>query len=157
MGTNVYKDSNIFNQTDFDEIKKRLDKLDANSPRLWGKMQVNEMLEYSCLQLKLALGEMEGIKNEGSFLLRTSFGRWLGLYGPNWKKGTNTPAQMNIVAQHIKAATFNVEKATLLNYLENFRNKSDFNQHPFFGKLHKKDWGRLVWKHLDHHLRQFGE
>jgi hypothetical protein len=28
--------------------------------------------------------------------------------------------------------------------------------HPFFGPLSHGGWGRLSWKHLDHHLRQFG-
>ncbi|TPW11975.1 MAG: hypothetical protein FD129_1557, partial [bacterium] len=28
--------------------------------------------------------------------------------------------------------------------------------HPFFGNLNIDEWGRLSWKHLDHHLRQFG-
>jgi hypothetical protein len=28
--------------------------------------------------------------------------------------------------------------------------------HPFFGPLTHGGWGRLAWKHLDHHLRQFG-
>jgi hypothetical protein len=28
--------------------------------------------------------------------------------------------------------------------------------HPFFGPLTHAGWGRLAWKHLDHHLRQFG-
>ena len=31
-----------------------------------------------------------------------------------------------------------------------------FFQHPFFGKITKEQGGRLVYKHIDHHLRQFG-
>jgi hypothetical protein len=27
---------------------------------------------------------------------------------------------------------------------------------PVFGALSGKDWGALSYKHLDHHLRQFG-
>jgi len=26
----------------------------------------------------------------------------------------------------------------------------------FFGKLSGKEWGELMYKHIDHHLRQFG-
>lgn len=29
-------------------------------------------------------------------------------------------------------------------------------QHVFFGRLTGDEWGRLMHKHLDHHLRQFG-
>jgi hypothetical protein len=28
--------------------------------------------------------------------------------------------------------------------------------HPMFGKMTADQWGRSMWKHLDHHLRQFG-
>jgi len=24
------------------------------------------------------------------------------------------------------------------------------------GRLKGEEWGRMMWKHLDHHLRQFG-
>jgi hypothetical protein len=29
-------------------------------------------------------------------------------------------------------------------------------EHAFFGRLTGEEWGALMWKHLDHHLRQFG-
>jgi hypothetical protein len=28
--------------------------------------------------------------------------------------------------------------------------------HPFFGVMTPHEWDVLMWKHLDHHLRQFG-
>jgi hypothetical protein len=28
--------------------------------------------------------------------------------------------------------------------------------HPAFGSLGRRGWGVLTWRHLDHHLRQFG-
>jgi hypothetical protein len=28
--------------------------------------------------------------------------------------------------------------------------------HPFFGPLTPAEWGNLMYKHIDHHLRQFG-
>jgi hypothetical protein len=28
--------------------------------------------------------------------------------------------------------------------------------HPVFGRIKPNDWDVLVWRHLDHHLRQFG-
>ena len=51
------------------------------------------------------------------------------------------------------------EKDVLLSYVDRFitvgpeiiTNKT----HPFFGELSLEEWGRLQWKHLDHHLRQF--
>lgn len=28
--------------------------------------------------------------------------------------------------------------------------------HPFWGKMTNEDWDKLMWKHVDHHLKQFG-
>jgi hypothetical protein len=28
--------------------------------------------------------------------------------------------------------------------------------HPAFGPLDPQEWGKVCWKHLDHHFRQFG-
>ncbi|HHT9020342.1 TPA: DUF1569 domain-containing protein [Flavobacterium psychrophilum] len=28
--------------------------------------------------------------------------------------------------------------------------------HPFWGKMTDDDWNKLMWNHVDHHLRQFG-
>jgi hypothetical protein len=30
------------------------------------------------------------------------------------------------------------------------------NPHSFFGKMTPEEWAILMYKHLDHHLRQFG-
>lgn len=29
-------------------------------------------------------------------------------------------------------------------------------KHPFFGEMTEDQWDVLLWKHLDHHLQQFG-
>ena len=147
---------NIFNSIDYDKIVTRVNSLNPNSKRQWGTMYINEMLEHCTLQLKLAMFEIQGTKNESSFLLRTQVGKWLGLYGPPWQKGSITPSQMNIKKQSLTVKGFDKEKDQLLNYLTQVITKDSFQEHPIFGKLNKKDWGRLIWKHLDHHLRQFG-
>jgi len=156
MGSTIYSSTNIFNQKDFEIIIYRIAALQINSSRTWGQMQLNEMLAHCSLQLKLALGEIEAKKNEGSFFLRTPLGQWLGLYGPAWPKGTVTPSQMKIVKQKIMGTAFNEERISLIKYIEKFRTFFNFEKHPFFGSLNKEQWGRLVLKHLDHHLRQFG-
>ena len=33
---------------------------------------------------------------------------------------------------------------------------ADGRVHSFLGRLSGEEWGRMMWKHLDHHLRQFG-
>ncbi|MFD1127776.1 DUF1569 domain-containing protein [Paenibacillus provencensis] len=31
------------------------------------------------------------------------------------------------------------------------------NPHPFFGKLTSEEWSIGLYKHLDHHLKEFGK
>ncbi|WP_415327252.1 DUF1569 domain-containing protein [Chryseobacterium sp. MMS23-Vi53] len=54
---------------------------------------------------------------------------------------------------------FDEEKQSLLRtldeYWQNFQNKSLPEHHVLFGKMGKKDWGFLEYKHLNHHLKQF--
>jgi hypothetical protein len=152
---NPYKKQNIFNEQDYAIILQRISHINDAAARQWGAMNVAEMLVHCNLQLKLVLYEIEGKKHEGSFILRTGFGRWMGLYGPLWKKGATTPTQMNIKNQNLPIGKVEAEKEILLNYLNTILTKDVFQEHPIFGKLNKKDWGRLIWKHLDHHLRQF--
>ncbi|MCA0390144.1 MAG: DUF1569 domain-containing protein [Bacteroidetes bacterium] len=30
-------------------------------------------------------------------------------------------------------------------------------EHPYFGNLSKKQWSRLAYIHINHHLKQFGK
>lgn len=42
------------------------------------------------------------------------------------------------------------------NKLATGRSSITCHEHPFFGKMTGEDWGHLMYKHLDHHFRQFG-
>ena len=48
----------------------------------------------------------------------------------------------------------------LLKYIEKFQaggeEKCTTYPHPFFGKVTPREWSIGMYKHLDHHLRQFG-
>jgi hypothetical protein len=153
---NPFKEKNIFNKIDYELIVKRINQLSNSSKRLWGTMELPQMLEHCSIQQRLALGLITDCKTEGSFFYRTPLVRWVALYGPNWQKNLGTPSPMKQVKQSIDNSSFQTEKNELLNHLQLVTKKNELLPHPFFGKLNKKDWGRLIWKHLDHHLRQFG-
>ncbi|SEC83173.1 Protein of unknown function [Tenacibaculum sp. MAR_2009_124] len=147
--------SNIFQETDYREIVLRLEELHAHNQRKWGTMNTTEMLKHCSKQLELALGKIEQNGVEGSFVMRTSFGKWIGLYGLPWFRGLSTPEKMNVKKSNDEIASFAIEKSLLLSLLKEVLENRSLNPHPFFGSLSQKDWGRLIWKHLDHHLRQF--
>jgi hypothetical protein len=52
---------------------------------------------------------------------------------------------------------FEKEKAALVDMINRFTESAVAGErHPVFGKLSKENWSKATWKHLDHHLKQFG-
>ena len=52
---------------------------------------------------------------------------------------------------------FEKEKKQLLDNINRFNEANMINEkHPVFGRLTKEQWSKATWKHLDHHLKQFG-
>lgn len=147
---------NIFNNQSYQTILKRIQSLSANDKPIWGSMNVVQMQEHCSIQLKIALEKIPVKQYEGPFIFRTSMGRWLGLYAAPWPKGSATPNAMNVVKNNFALQSFVDSKSQLITLIQDVQSNNHFGKHPFFGALNKKDWGRLIWKHLDHHLRQFG-
>ena len=136
-----YDMKNIFNETDCTEIRNRIQSLSAASPRNWGKMDLQQMLVHCTTQLKLAVGEIPS-HTQGPSFMRSGLGKWMLFSTIPWPKGAKTPAEMN-------AAFANF-------YIDKIKGQEQLMPHPFFGKLNRNEWARLIYKHLDHHLKQFG-
>jgi hypothetical protein len=72
--------------------------------------------------------------------------------------GKNSPTAPNLVISDQRQ--FDAEKQRLLQIIDRFVDGGPQactdHPHQFFGKLTPDEWGRLMYKHLDHHLRQFG-
>ncbi len=147
--------ANIFNQKDYMGIKNRINQLNPQSQHQWGKMSLIQTLEHCSIQLRIGLGIVSENGYEGPSIYRTTIGRWILLYAVPWPKGTKTPSQMNILSNSSSVSDLQDSKQTLLELLEKTQIEHRLKPHPFFGDMKKKDWGRLIWKHLDHHLRQF--
>ncbi len=149
--------SNIFTDADYHAIVQRINYLTPQGKRRWGKMNLPQMLQHCAIQLKLALGNLPGTKPESTFLFRTAVVRWLSLYIIPWPKGFETPSVMNMLTNNMSVESLDIEKAQLLDLLQQIIQKQSLARHPFYGLLSKKDWGRLIWVHLDHHLKQFSQ
>lgn len=148
--------ANIFNQKDYIDIKNRINQLNTQSQRQWGKMSLDQTLEHCSIPLRIGLGIVPETEYEGPSMFRTAIGRWMLLYALPWHKGTETPSQMNMLSNGSTVPDMQDSKQALLELLEKTQSEHHLKPHPFFGDMQKKDWGRLIWKHIDHHLRQFG-
>jgi Protein of unknown function (DUF1569) len=76
-----------------------------------------------------------------------------------WPKGAPTTPRFLPGTGMTPSSAFEADKQALLAVLRRFGETSPdraFAPNPVFGRLSRRGWGRLMWRHLDHHLRQFG-
>ncbi len=145
----------IFNSSDREATLKRFETLQPSTQRVWGTMSAEEMLWHLRSQLELALG----ITRQTTFVksaLAVPPMRWLTLYVIPWPKGSRTATEMNVKKLHPEVKDMATEKRLLFMRLNEVLAAKELNAHPLFGKMNMTLWGRLIWKHFDHHLRQFG-
>ena len=142
----------LFNANTHQEIKARIDKLTAETANTWGKMNPAQMFHHCQLPLKTAL-KTEPVKAKFN-LMGMLFKKSMYNDKP-WRKNMPTPKRFRIEDDH----DFNAEKQTLVELIDTFYGRNEqqqWNPHPMFGKLTKEQWGKMQYKHLDHHLRSFG-
>lgn len=148
---------NILNKKDLEEIKTRILDLKRDDLPLWGKMNVSEMLCHTADQIKLSTGEIK-VADKSRFMTRTLLKRLIlmGMKAPKGK--VETLAEVNPHKLGSKPVHFDSDRDYLLRKLQDFVgfNEKEVVPHAVFGKLSKKQWGKLIYAHLDHHLSQFG-
>ena len=137
----------------YQEIKQRMNQLSENAERQWGKMSVGRMCWHCQYPLKIAI-ENKPNSAKGNWFVRTFFKESMFNDKP-WRK--NLPTAPQLKAKEEK--DFKKEHATLLQLIGDFYQEKDretWYPHPMFGEFTKEQWGQMEYKHLDHHLRQFG-
>ncbi|WP_339164907.1 DUF1569 domain-containing protein [Siminovitchia sp. FSL H7-0308] len=146
---------NIFNQLHSEEILNRIDKLSPDSQPQWGKMNVSQMLAHCSSFQDIAMGN--------SFPPRGWLGIIVGRFAKQIMYNDKTlPHNMSTIPTILitNDRDFETEKEKLKQKITIFQNngpeKCTTHPHPFFGKLTSEQWGKGIYKHLDHHLKQFG-
>ncbi len=147
---------NLLNSSDRDALQVRLEALHLASQKNWGKMSIHEVLPHLADPLRLAVGEKTATHQRGPFY-NTFFGKFAALYMP-WPKGAPTAPEFLPGKGCTEPTVFNADRMALYQAIQRFvehGNKSEFEPSPVFGNLSRRAWGRLMWRHIDHHLRQF--
>jgi len=146
---------NIFNATDRAALQQRVDRLQPTSARQWGTMNAAQMLAHCASALEMACGDRPG-KQVFLGKLLTPFIRSTVL-GPKPLR-RNSPTDPNLVIAEER--DFDAERHRLSMLIDRFcqagPDAAGRQIHSFFGRFSGEQWGRLTYKHLDHHLRQFG-
>lgn len=147
--------NSLFDPQTSQEIIQRINNLTVDSPRQWGKMDVAQMLAHCAFSMETAIGK----QNPPRTLLGKLVGRLMQGELTNEKlMGKNLPTHSQYVM--VDSKDFGREKIRLITsikrFSENGESKVTKNPHPFFGNITPMQWSSGSWKHLDHHLRQFG-
>lgn len=145
-------EKSIFNKAAYNDLVDRIKKLTPSSQAAWGKMNVAQMLAHCNYVHEQALEKIPAGKRPPLLF------RWLIkklILSPKpYKQGLPTGKELVITEEK----DFEAEKKKTLQSLEEIYNKGvkhSWPQHPAIGKISGEEWGYAIWKHLDHHLRQF--
>jgi len=146
---------NLFETEAYKEIQQRLDKLKPDAQRQWGKMDVSQMMAHCSEALHIALGDKQGKSTLIGFL----FGKMAkkSIVGEQpFKRSLPTAKEFLITEQK----DFKAEKEKLKGLISRFHAAKDtmpaVSKHFFFGNMTAAEWSHSTYKHLDHHLQQFG-
>ena len=147
---------NLFEAARVEEVKQRIAQMRPDSQRQWGKMNPAQALEHCSRGMEMALGD----KN----LPREMVGRILGwmvkpkVMANDEPLRRNSPTMKELVVQD--EPDLGTERTRLCGLIDRFAAAGPAgcttHPHAFFGRLTPDEWAILMYKHLDHHLRQFG-
>ncbi len=147
---------NLFEPSLVMEVTERLERLRPDSPRLWGTMTAPQAMAHCSAGFEWALGD--------TVPPRMFVGRIFGGMVKRMALGSDDPLRRNsptapslVVADERDLQT---ERTHLRGLIDRFSAAGPAgcttNPHAFFGRLTPDEWSVLMYKHLDHHLRQFG-
>jgi hypothetical protein len=147
---------NLFDVAQLDEVKGRLANLRPDSERLWGSLAPAQAVEHCSRSVEMALGDQRPP--------RMMIGRLVGPLIKRIALGNESPFKRNSpTAPNLVVADerdLDTERERLYALLDRFSQGGTMvcttYPHSFFGRLSPDEWAILMYKHLDHHLRQFG-
>jgi len=148
----------VFDKTVRNELLNRVQQLHGNSKAQWGKMDVVQMARHCNKWNSWVLGK-GNYRNHvyKQDLLGKIFGQMALRSNTKNEKpmGKNMPAGAFVIKQ--TGGNLETEKAQWAQLVGEYAHyANDRFVHDFFGKMSKEQIGIFAYKHLDHHLRQFG-
>jgi uncharacterized protein DUF1569 len=146
---------NLFESAAKQAVLERLSGLQPKATRQWGKMDAAQMMAHCSVAMEAATGDKP--------LPQRLIGK---VFAPFVKKSflgekpfpKNSPTDPTFVMSDPK--DFAKEKDHLTSLIKRFCDAgpqaAGRHTHSFLGRIKGDDWGVVMYKHLDHHLRQFG-
>ena len=146
----------IFSPEVSTEVIARIEKLTPESKPLWGKMSVDKMLAHCNVTYELIYDNKHPKAGAFKQFLLKLFVKNAVVSEKPYKKNSPTAPEFKIVDPRI----FADEKKRLIDYINKTQQLGadyfDGKESNSFGKLNSTEWNNMFYKHLDHHLGQFG-
>ena len=147
---------NLFEPQTKQTMMERLSRLTPQASRQWGKMEPAQMLAHCTAAMQVATGELPR-KRPFFFKLSAPFAR-TSFLSEDKPFGKNSPTDPVFVVSDSR--DFAKEKERLTATVERFFGggpaTAGRHEHSFLGRITGEQWGIVMYKHLDHHFRQFG-
>jgi hypothetical protein len=145
----------LFEAEAVQEVKGRIARLQPDSQRLWGKMNAAQAVAHCSGGLEFAVGDKTPPR---MFLGRIMGGVIKPLVLRNDQPmRRNSPTVKGLIVDDQR--DLYTERERLCSLIDRFvqagRDGCTTHPHSFFGRLTPDEWAVLMYKHLDHHLRQF--
>ena len=147
---------NLFEAAMVEEVQGRLAQMRPESARLWGKMTPAQAVAHCSAGMEWAVGDTTPP--------RLLLGRIVGgvikpkVLGDDAPMRRNSPTVKGLVVNDDR--DLGKERERLRGLIDRFvvggPGGCTVHPHSFFGRLTPQEWATLMYKHLDHHLRQFG-
>ena len=146
----------IFNQDVTENIVQRINSLSPNTSANWGKMNVAQMLAHCNVTYEMVYEDKHPKPNFILKLILKLFVKKMVTNEEPYKNNGKTAPAFIIM----DTRDFEAEKKRLINHIyktqqlgeSHFNNKESLS----FGVLTKTEWNNMFYKHLNHHLTQFG-
>ena len=151
--------NNLFNPLLVADTTRRIMQLRAESERQWGSMAVAQTLAHCTSGIEMATGRIEA--KPAPFPARL-MGRFIKpfVFRDDQPMRRNSPSSPELFTGEPTKCDLETERSRLIAAIENFCGYGPTGccrqPHPFFGPLKPEEWAILMYKHVDHHLRQFG-
>ena len=147
---------NIFNADTVETITTRIKKLNQTSQPLWGKMNVAQMLAHCNVTYEMVFTNKHPKPKGFMKMILKLFVKKMVVGEKPYKKSSQTAPAFLIT----DTRDFNKEQDRLIGHLNQVK---DLGEKHFegkeslsFGALTATEWNNMFYKHLDHHLTQFG-
>jgi hypothetical protein len=150
---------NLFDSIYVNDIKQRILQLQPESERQWGSMTPTQAIAHCTCGMEMAMGVIRPKRAPfPASLLGVVIKPFV--FRDNQPMRRNSPSAPELFLSNTPESEFQKERSRLVEKIESFASQGapccSQSPHPFFGTLTPDQWAILMYKHVDHHLRQFG-